>query len=128
MRGRLVSVRLRQAQSPGAFQEFKDSLTSNPQLSGKSSGKPRLRPTIRNHHAVDYDTRFLIAFWMPSARFGALEHDGTARLRRGHGKRHIAGARFRPAARVVVSLMFESLLLALGRRCHRRRPGLSRLQ
>ena len=51
-----VSVKLN---SPAAFQQFKDSLTSNPQLNVQVIAAVRLlRPAIRNHDAADHDARF----------------------------------------------------------------------
>jgi putative ABC transport system permease protein len=100
--------------SPGAFQEFKDSLTSNPQLSVKvvrqseyyaeqSQTMTRLITTLG----------FLIAFLMAvGAVFGALNTMYSAVSTR---TREIATLRALGFGRgaVVVSLMIESLLLAL---------------
>jgi putative ABC transport system permease protein len=100
--------------SPGAFQEFKDSLTSNPQLSVKvvrqseyyaeqSQTMTRLITTLG----------FLIAFLMAiGALFGALNTMYSAVSTR---TREIATLRALGFGRgaVVVSLMIESLLLAL---------------
>jgi putative ABC transport system permease protein len=100
--------------SPGAFQEFKDSLTSNPQLSVKvvrqseyyaeqSQTMTRLITTLG----------FLIAFLMAlGAVFGALNTMYSAVSAR---TREIATLRALGFGRgaVVVSLMIESLLLAL---------------
>ena len=100
--------------SPGAFQEFKDSLTSNPQLSVKvvrqseyyaeqSQTMTRLITTLG----------FLIAFLMAvGAVFGALNTMYSAVSAR---TREIATLRALGFGRgaVVVSLMIESLVLAL---------------
>jgi putative ABC transport system permease protein len=100
--------------SPGAFQEFKDSLTSNPQLSVKvvrqseyyaeqSQTMTRLITTLG----------FWIAFLMAvGAVFGALNTMYSAVSTR---TREIATLRALGFGRgaVVVSLMIESLLLAL---------------
>ena len=100
--------------SPGAFQEFKDSLTSNPQLSVKvvrqseyyaeqSQTMTRLITTLG----------LLIAFLMAvGAVFGALNTMYSAVSTR---TREIATLRALGFGRgaVVVSLMIESLLLAL---------------
>jgi putative ABC transport system permease protein len=100
--------------SPGAFQEFKDSLTSNPQLSVKvvrqsdyyaeqSQTMTRLITTLG----------FLIAFLMAvGAVFGALNTMYSAVSTR---TREIATLRALGFGRgaVIVSLMIESLLLAL---------------
>jgi putative ABC transport system permease protein len=106
-----VSVRLN---SPGAFQEFKDSLTSNPQLSVKvvrqsdyyadqSETLTRLITTLG----------FLIAFLMAiGAVFGALNTMYSAVAARTREIATLRALGFGGSA-VVVSLMFESLLLAL---------------
>jgi len=100
--------------SPGAFQEFKDSLTSNPQLSVKvvrqsdyyaeqSQTMTRLITTLG----------FWIAFLMAvGAVFGALNTMYSAVSTR---TREIATLRALGFGRgaVIVSLMIESLLLAL---------------
>ena len=100
--------------SPGAFQEFKDSLTSNPQLSVKvvrqsdyyaeqSQTMPRLITTLG----------FWIAFLMAvGAVFGALNTMYSAVSTR---TREIATLRALGFGRgaVIVSLMMESLVLAL---------------
>jgi putative ABC transport system permease protein len=100
--------------SPGAFQEFKDSLTSNPQLSVKvvrqsdyyaeqSQTMTRLITTLG----------FLIAFLMAvGAVFGALNTMYSAVSTR---TREIATLRALGFGRgaVIVSLMMESLVLAL---------------
>ena len=100
--------------SPGAFQEFKDSLTSNPQLNVKvvrqseyyaeqSQTMTRLITTLG----------FLIAFLMAvGAVFGALNTMYSAVSTR---TREIATLRALGFGRgaVIVSLMIESLLLAL---------------
>jgi len=106
-----VSVRLN---SPGAFQEFKDSLTSNPQLSVKvvrqsdyyadqSETLTRLITTLG----------FLIAFLMAiGAVFGALNTMYSAVAARTREIATLRALGFGGSA-VVVSLMLESLLLAL---------------
>jgi putative ABC transport system permease protein len=100
--------------SPGAFQEFKDSLTSNPQLSVKV-----LRQSEYYAEQSQTMTRlittlgFLIAFLMAvGAVFGALNTMYSAVSTR---TREIATLRALGFGRgaVVVSLMIESLLLAL---------------
>ena len=100
--------------SPGAFQEFKDSLTSNPQLSVKvvrqseyyaeqSQTMTRLITTLG----------FLIAFLMAvGAVFGALNTMYSAVSTRTREIATLRALGFGRAA-VVVSLMMESLLLAL---------------
>lgn len=107
-----VYVRLNSA---GAFQEFKDSLTANPQLSVKV-----LR---QSEHYAEQSTAmmqlittlgYLIAFLMAvGAVFGALNTMYSAVAAR---TREIATLRALGFGRgaVVVALMFESLLLALG--------------
>jgi putative ABC transport system permease protein len=100
--------------SPGAFQEFKDSLTSNPQLSVKvvrqseyyaeqSQTMTRLITTLG----------FWIAFLMAiGAVFGALNTMYSAVSTRTREIATLRALGFGRAA-VVVSLMMESLLLAL---------------
>ncbi len=106
-----VSVKLN---SPGAFEEFKDSLTSNPQLSVKVTRQS-------DYYAEQSETitrlittlGFLIAFLMAiGAVFGALNTMYSAVSTR---TREIATLRALGFGRgaVVVSLMIESLLLAL---------------
>ena len=106
-----VYVRLN---SPGAFQEFKDSLTSNPQLSVK---------VIRqaDYYADQSETLtrlittlgFWIAFLMAlGAVFGALNTMYSAVAARTREIATLRALGFGGTA-VVVSLMFESLLLAL---------------
>lgn len=106
-----VCVRLN---SPGAFREFKDSLTSNPQLSVKvvrqseyyaeqSQTMTRLITTLG----------FLIAFLMAiGAVFGALNTMYSAVSTRTREIATLRALGFGSGA-VVVSLMIESLLLAL---------------
>jgi putative ABC transport system permease protein len=100
--------------SPGAFQEFKDSLTSNPQLNVKvvrqseyyaeqSETMTRLITTLG----------FLIAFLMAvGAVFGALNTMYSAVSTRTREIATLRALGFGGSA-VVVSLMLESLLLAL---------------
>jgi putative ABC transport system permease protein len=100
--------------SPGAFQEFKDSLTSNPQLSVKvvrqseyyteqSETLTRLITTLG----------FLIAFLMAlGAVFGAWNTMHSAVVARTREIATLRALGFGSSA-VVVSLMLESLLLAL---------------
>jgi len=100
--------------SPGAFQEFKDSLTSNPQISVKvvrqseyyaeqSQTMTRLITTLG----------FLIAFLMAGgAVFGALNTMYSAVTARTREIATLRALGFGSSA-VVVSLMLESLLLAL---------------
>ena len=100
--------------SPGAFQEFKDSLTSNPQLSVKvvrqseyyaeqSETLTRLITTLG----------FLIAFLMAiGAVFGAWNTMYSAVVARTREIATLRALGFGGSA-VVVSLMLESLLLAL---------------
>jgi len=100
--------------SPGAFQEFKDSLTSNPQLSVKVVRQSEYyAEQSQNHDAADHHAGFLIAFLMAvGAVFGALNTMYSAVSTR---TREIATLRALGFGRgaVVVSLMIESLLLAL---------------
>jgi len=107
------SVRVR-LNSPGAFQEFKDSLTSNPQLSVKvvrqseyyveqSETLTRLIRTLG----------FLIAFLMAvGAVFGALNTMYSAVAARTREIATLRALGFGSGA-VVMSLMIEALLLAL---------------
>ena len=107
------SVRVR-LNSPGAFQEFKDSLTSNPQLNVKvirqsdyyveqSETLTRLIATLG----------FLIAFLMAiGAVFSALNTMYSAVAARTREIATLRALGFGSSA-VVVSLMLESLLLAL---------------
>jgi putative ABC transport system permease protein len=106
-----VSVRLT---SPGDFQAFKDALTANPQLSVKV-----LRLT--DHYAAQSETitrlittlGFLIAFLMAiGAVFGALNTMYSAVAARTREIATLRALGFGSGA-VVVSLMIESLLLAL---------------
>ena len=106
-----VSVRLN---SPGAFQEFKDSLTSNPQLSVKV-----VRQSEYYIEQSETITRlittlgFLIAFLMAiGAVFGALNTMYSAVAARTREIATLRALGFGGSA-VVVSLMLESLLLAL---------------
>ena len=121
-----VSVRLN---SPAAFQAFKDSLTSNPQLNVQ---------VIRqsDYYAQQSETLtrlittlgFLIAFLMAvGAVFGALNTMYSAVAARTREIATLAGARLRRRrggrladARIAVA--------GAGRRRHRRRAGLRRLQ
>jgi len=106
-----VSVRLN---SPGAFEEFKDSLTSNPQLS--------VKVVRQSEYYIDQSetvTRlittlgFLIAFLMAiGAVFGALNTMYSAVAARTREIATLRALGFGGSA-VVVSLMLESLLLAL---------------
>jgi putative ABC transport system permease protein len=107
------SVRVR-LNTPGAFQEFKDSLTSNPQLNVKvvrqseyyveqSQTLTRLITTLG----------FLIAFLMAiGAVFGALNTMYSAVAARTREIATLRALGFGGSA-VVVSLMIEALLLAL---------------
>jgi putative ABC transport system permease protein len=106
-----VSVRLN---SPGAFQEFKDSLTSNPQLSVKV-----VRQAEYYAQQSETITRLittlgvLIAFLMAiGAVFGALNTMYSAVAARTREIATLRALGFGGGA-VVVSLMLESLLLAL---------------
>ena len=100
--------------SPGAFQEFKDSLTSNPQLSVKV-----VRQSEYYAEQSQFMTRLIttLGFWIAflmaiGAVFGALNTMYSAVSTR---TREIATLRALGFGRgaVVVSLMIESLLLAL---------------
>jgi len=106
-----VSVRLN---SPAAFQAFKDSLTSNPQLSVKVVRQA-------DYYAQQSETMtrlittlgFLIAFLMAvGAVFGALNTMYSAVAARTREIATLRALGFGGGA-VVVSLMLESLLLAL---------------
>ena len=106
-----VSVRLN---SPGAFQAFKDSLTSNPQLNVQVS-------RLSDYYAQQSETLtrlittlgFLIAFLMAvGAVFGALNTMYSAVAARTREIATLRALGFGGGA-VVVSLMLESLLLAL---------------
>jgi putative ABC transport system permease protein len=106
-----VSVRLN---SPSAFQAFKDSLTANPQLNVKVS-----RQSDYYTEQSEVITRlittlgFLIAFLMAvGAVFGALNTMYSAVAARTREIATLRALGFGGGA-VVVSLMFESLLLAL---------------
>ena len=106
-----VYVRL---DSPGAFQEFKDSLTSNPQLNVEA-----IRQTEYYAQQSETMTRlittlgFLIAFLMAlGAVFGALNTMYSAVAARTREIATLRALGFGGSA-VVVSLMLESLLLAL---------------
>ena len=106
-----VSVRLN---SPGAFQAFKDSLTSNPQLSVKV-----VRQSEYYAEQSETITRlittlgFLIAFLMAiGAVFGALNTMYSAVAARTREIATLRALGFGGGA-VVVSLMLESLVLAL---------------
>ncbi len=106
-----VSVRLN---SPGAFEAFKDSLTSNPQLSVKV-----IRQTDYYAEQSETLTRlittlgFLIAFLMAiGAVFGALNTMYSAVAARAREIATLRALGFGGSA-VVVSLLLESLLLAL---------------
>jgi putative ABC transport system permease protein len=100
--------------SPGAFQEFKDSLTSNPQLSVKVVRQSEYYAELSQTMTRLITTLgFLIAFLMAvGAVFGALNTMYSAVSTR---TREIATLRALGFGRgaVVVSLMIESLLLAL---------------
>jgi putative ABC transport system permease protein len=100
--------------SPGAFQEFKDSLTSNPQLNVKV-----VRQSEYYTEQSETITRlittlgFLIAFLMAiGAVFGALNTMYSAVSARTREIATLRALGFGSGA-VVVSLMIESLLLAL---------------
>jgi putative ABC transport system permease protein len=100
--------------SPGAFQEFKDSLTSNPQLNVKV-----VRQSEYYTEQSETITRlittlgFLIAFLMAiGAVFGALNTMYSAVAARTREIATLRALGFGSGA-VVVSLMIESLLLAL---------------
>jgi putative ABC transport system permease protein len=106
-----VSVRLN---SPGAFQTFKDSLTSNPQLNVQVS-------RLSDYYSQQSETLtrlittlgFLIAFLMAiGAVFGALNTMYSAVASRTREIATLRALGFGGGA-VVVSLMLESLLLAL---------------
>jgi putative ABC transport system permease protein len=106
-----VSVRLN---SPAAFQEFKDSLTSNPQLTVQV-----IRQSDYYAQQSETITRlittlgFLIAFLMAiGAVFGALNTMYSAVAARTREIATLRALGFGGSA-VVVSLMLESLLLAL---------------
>jgi putative ABC transport system permease protein len=106
-----VSVRLN---SPGAFQEFKDSLTSNPQLNVKVVRQSEYYAEQSETLTLLITTLgFLIAFLMAiGAVFGALNTMYGAVAAR---TREIATLRALGFGRsaVVVSLLLESLFLAL---------------
>lgn len=100
--------------SPGAFQEFKDSLTSNPQLNVKVARQSE-------YYAQQSETLtrlittlgFLIAFLMAiGAVFGALNTMYSAVSTRTREIATLRALGFGSGA-VIVSLMIESLLLAL---------------
>jgi putative ABC transport system permease protein len=100
--------------SPGAFQEFKDSLTSNPQLSVKV-----VRQSEYFSKQSEMMTRlittlgFLIAFLMAlGAVFGALNTMYSAVSARTREIATLRALGFGGGA-VIISLMIESLLLAL---------------
>ena len=100
--------------SPGAFQEFKDSLTSNPQLNVKV-----VRQSEYYAEQSETVTRlittlgFLIAFLMAiGAVFGALNTMYSAVAARTREIATLRALGFGSGA-VVVSVMIESLLLAL---------------
>jgi putative ABC transport system permease protein len=106
-----VSVKL---DSPGSFQKFKDSLTTNPQLNVKVSRQS-------DYYAEQSETitrlittlGFLIAFLMAiGAVFGALNTMYSAVAARTREIATLRALGFGGGA-VVVSLMLESLLLAL---------------
>jgi putative ABC transport system permease protein len=106
-----VSVKLN---SPGAFQEFKDALTANPQLSVKV-----VRQSEYYAEQSETITRlvttlgFLIAFLMAiGAVFGALNTMYSAVAARTREIATLRALGFGSGA-VVVSLMIEALLLAL---------------
>ncbi|MGB7768160.1 MAG: ABC transporter permease [Verrucomicrobiia bacterium] len=106
-----VSVKL---DSPGSFQKFKDSLTSNPQLSVKVARQS-------DYYAEQSETitrlittlGFIVAFLMAiGAVFGALNTMYSAVATRTREIATLRALGFGGSA-VVVSLMLESLLLAL---------------
>jgi putative ABC transport system permease protein len=107
------SVRARLT-SPGAFEEFKDSLTSNPQLTVKVSRQSEYyaqqsETMTRLITSLGFSVAFLMAI---GAVFGALNtmYSAVAARTREIGTLRALG--FGSGA-VVVSLMIESLLLAL---------------
>ena len=107
------SVRARLT-SPGAFEEFKDSLTSNPQLTVKVSRQSEYyaqqsETMTRLITSLGFSVAFLMAI---GAVFGALNtmYSAVASRTREIGTLRALG--FGSGA-VVVSLMIESLLLAL---------------
>jgi len=107
------SVRVR-LNSPGAFQQFKDSLTSNPQLNVKV-----LRQSEYYAEQSETLTRlittlgFLIAFLMAiGAVFGALNTMYSAVAARTREIATLRALGFGSGA-VVISLMIEAVLLAL---------------
>lgn len=106
-----VNVRLN---SPGAFQEFKDSLTSNPQLSVKVSRQSEYYAEQSQTVTLLINTLgFLIAFLMAiGAVFGALNTMYSAVSARTREIATLRALGFGSGA-VVVSLMIESLVLAL---------------
>ena len=100
--------------SPAAFQEFKDALTSNPQLNVKVARQSEYYAEQSQNVTLLITTLgFLIAFLMATgAVFGALNTMYSAVSAR---TREIATLRALGFGRgaVVVSLMIESLILAL---------------
>jgi putative ABC transport system permease protein len=100
--------------SPGAFQEFKDSLTSNPQLNVKVSRQSEYYAEQSEKVTLLITTLgFLIAFLMATgAVFGALNTMYSAVSARAREIATLRALGFGSGA-VVVSLMIESLLLAL---------------
>jgi putative ABC transport system permease protein len=100
--------------SPGAFQEFKDSLTSNPQLNVQVFQQPDYYAgqSVRVNQLIRY-LGYPIAFLMAlGAVFGALNTMYSAVSAR---TREIATLRAMGFGRgaVVTSLLLESLLLAM---------------
>jgi putative ABC transport system permease protein len=100
--------------SPGAFQEFKDSLTSNPQLSVKVVRQSEYFSKQSEMMTQLITTLgFLIAFLMAlGAVFGALNTMYSAVSARTREIATLRALGFGGGA-VIISLMIESLLLAL---------------
>ncbi len=100
--------------SPGAFQEFKDSLTSNPQLSVKVVRQSEYYAAQSQTVTLLITTLgFLIAFLMAlGAAFGALNTMYSAVSARTREIATLRALGFGGGA-VIISLMIESLLLAL---------------
>jgi putative ABC transport system permease protein len=100
--------------SPGAFQQFKDSLTSNPQLEVKVSRQSEYyteqsETMTRLITTLGYSVAFLMAI---GAVFGALNTMYSAVAARTREIATLRALGFGSGA-VVASLMLESLLLAL---------------
>ena len=121
-----VSVKLN---SPAAFQQFKDSLTSNPQLNVQVSRQSdyyaeQSETMTRLITTLGYSIAFLMAL---GAVFGALNTMYSAVAARTREIATLRALGFGGGA-VVVSLMLESLAAGAGRRRRRRRRWPSRLQ